>query len=42
MRNNDGGHAVLVGKIIVELLKIGLPIALLFDLLGIVVEIQRG
>ena len=33
MRDNDGGHAVLIGKVIIEFLKISLSITFLLDLL---------
>lgn len=40
MGDDDRGHAVLVSQIVIELLQVGLAIALLFDLLGVVIEIQ--
>ena len=42
MRNDYGWHAVWVGKVIVELLEVWLPITLLPDLFGLIVEIQRS
>lgn len=42
MRDDDGGHAVLVIEVVVELLQVGLAIVLLLDLLGLVVEIEGG
>lgn len=40
MRDDDRRHAVLIIEVIVELLQEGLAIALLFDLLGVVIEVQ--
>ena len=40
VRDDDCGHAVLVVEVVVELLQEGLPIALFFDLLGVVIEVQ--
>lgn len=42
MGNNYVGHTILVGKVVIELLKVGLPIGFFFDLLGIVVEVERS
>lgn len=41
MRNDYRGHAVLIIEVIIELLKVGLPVILLLDLLAIVIEVQR-
>lgn len=40
MRDDDCGHAILIIKIVIEFLEIGLPIVFLFDLFGIVIEVQ--
>ena len=40
MRDDDCGHAILIIKIVIEFLEIGLPIVFLFDLFGIVIEVE--
>lgn len=40
MRDDYRGHAVLIIQVIVELLKVGLSVILLLDLLAIVIEVQ--
>lgn len=41
MRNDDSRHAVLIVEVIIELLQVGLSIALLLDLLGVIIKIER-
>ena len=41
MRNDDRRHAILVIEVIIELLKVGLPVIFLLDLLAVVIEVQR-
>lgn len=41
MGNDDCGHAVLVVEVVIELLQVGLSVALLLYLLAVVVELQR-
>ena len=40
MGYDDGGHAVLVIEIVIEFLQVGLPVVLLFDLLGVIVVVH--
>lgn len=40
MRDDDRRHAVLVVEVVVELLQVGLSIALLFHLLGVVIVVH--
>ena len=40
--DNDRGHAVLIGQVIIEFLKVSLPVTLLPRLLALVVEVQGG
>ncbi len=42
MRDDDGGHAILVIEVIVEFLEVGLAIVLFLDLFGFVVKIEVG
>lgn len=40
MWDDDSGHTVLVSQVVIELLKVSLPVTLLSHLLGFIVEVQ--
>lgn len=41
MGYDNSVHAVLVIKVVIKLLKVGLPITFLFDLLAVIIEVKR-